>query len=103
MIDTLAKVLDAVDAASPRIPTPRPPAAPTARGAEVYLNDWILASPATRAVWCIDKPRGLWRVGLSINDADGLGGVERLPVAQHADYAQCVINAIEIARLAGYE
>src|SRR5687767_13259558 len=90
---------DALDLALDPPPTRRL----TARGAEVHLNDWILACPAMRAVWVIERPRGLWRVGLSINDADGLGGVERLPAAQHEDYAQCVVNAIEIARLAGYE
>jgi hypothetical protein len=84
-------------------PSDPPRNAYTARGAEIHLNDWILASPSTRAVWGLDRSKGVWRVGLSITDCDGLGVVERLPAAQHADYAQCVINAIEIARLAGYE
>jgi hypothetical protein len=67
---------------------------------EIALNDWILASPATRAVWGLDHSKGLWRIGLSVDAGDGR--FERLPAAQHADYGQCVANAIEIARLAGY-
>jgi hypothetical protein len=76
------------------------PAPPSARGAEIHLNDWILAYPAARSVWVIDRMLGKWRVGLAINS--DLGQCERLPAAQHEDYAQCVINAIEIAKLAGY-
>ncbi len=73
---------------------------PTARQAEIHLNDWILASPVTRSCWGLTWGGGKWRIGLSVSvDGDRF---ERLPAAQHEDYAQCVINAIEIARLAGY-
>lgn len=68
---------------------------------EIALNDWILASPATRAVWGLDRLHGKWELGLSVS-IDG-ERFERLPKAKHADYAQCVANAIEIARLAGFE
>ena len=95
MSDARAKVLQAM--AHPDDP---PRNTYTARGAEIHLNDWILASPATRACWGMDRIGGKWRVGLSVDGGDGR--FERLPMAQHEDYAQCVINAIEIARLAGY-
>ncbi len=78
-----------------------PPAVKPTRTAEIALNDWILASPATRAVWGLDRRAGLWEIGLSVS-VDG-ESFERLPRAKHADYATCVANAIEIARLAGYE
>lgn len=70
------------------------------KATEISLNDWILASPATRACWGLDHIHGKWRLGLSVDAGDGR--FERLPAAQHADYATCVANAIEIARLAGY-
>ncbi len=76
------------------------PPAPRERTAEVHLNEWILASPATRAVWGMDRINGKWRIGVCVDD--GSGRFERLPAAQHEDYAQCVYNAVEIARLAGY-
>ena len=74
--------------------------APASKATEISLNEWILASPATRCCWGLSREGGQWRIGLSVS-ADG-ERFERLPAARHADYAQCVINAIEIARLAGY-
>ena len=73
----------------------------TTREAEIALNDWILKSPATRACWGLDHLKGMWRIGLSVS-VDG-EHFERMPLAQHGDYATAVSNAIEIARLAGYE
>jgi hypothetical protein len=68
---------------------------------EIDLNDWILAAPANRCVWGVDKLRGVWRVGLSVS-IDGMH-FDRLPCGSGATYAEAVANAIEIARLTGHE
>lgn len=74
------------------------------RAGEISINEWILASPATRTVWTIDRTGGKWRVGLAVNVAGHeLHGCERLAAAVHADYDTAARNAVEIARLAGHE
>jgi hypothetical protein len=70
------------------------------KATEIDLNDWILASPANRCVWGVDKLRGAWRVGLSVSH-DGMT-FDRLPCGAADTYAGAVRNAIAIARLAGY-
>jgi hypothetical protein len=72
------------------------------KAAEIALNGWILSAPApaVRACWGLDHIEGKWRIGLSADSGDGR--FVQLPAATHADYAQCITNAIEIAHLAGY-
>ncbi len=71
----------------------------TTQTAEIALNDWILASPVTRAVWVIDRNNGKWRVGLCVGPDHF---AERLIPGVDTEYPRAVLNALEIAKLAGY-
>lgn len=76
----------------------------TDRSGEIAINDWILRDPSKRAVHCIRWQAGEWRIGLTVADAAGFtsrGG--HLPCAVHANYNTAAKNAVEIARLAGFE
>lgn len=69
----------------------------TDRSGETAINDWILKDPSKRAVHCIRWQGGEWRIGLTVADDAGF------PCAVHADYNTAAKNAVEIARLAGFE